>query len=76
MAFKVAYLLVLIIGSTMTLTSVMDFADAMLLAMAFPNMIGLYIMAPEVKRMLKSYMDRVRSGEIRPYQPESSESAG
>ena len=54
-------------GSAMTLTSVMDFADAMLLAMAFPNMVGLYILAPEVREMLRSYRARVASGEISPY---------
>ena len=37
----------------------------MLFAMAIPNMIGLYIMAPEVRRMLKSYLARVKSGEIK-----------
>ncbi|RMF11791.1 MAG: alanine:cation symporter family protein, partial [Alphaproteobacteria bacterium] len=66
-AYKVAYLLVLIVGSSMQLTSVMDFADAMLLAMAFPNMVGLYIMAGEVKRDLDLYLAKVKRREIRPY---------
>ena len=65
--YKSAFLLTIVAGSGMQLTAVMDFADAMVLGMAFPNMVGLYIMAPEVKRMLKSYMERVASGEIRPY---------
>ncbi|MFZ5609134.1 MAG: alanine/glycine:cation symporter family protein [Pseudomonadota bacterium] len=73
LAFKLAYLVVLIIGASMNLTAVMDFADAMLLAMAFPNMIGLYVMAPQVKRMLASYMARVKSGEIRPYAVQPAE---
>ncbi|MEM8798603.1 MAG: alanine/glycine:cation symporter family protein [Pseudomonadota bacterium] len=63
-SYKATYLVVLVIGASMNLSAIMDFADAMLLAMAFPNMIGLYIMAPEVKRMLKSYKERIRSGEI------------
>lgn len=73
LAFKVIYLGVLIIGSSMTLTAVMDFADAMILAMAFPNMIGLYIMAPKVKRMLDSYITRIKSGEIKAYATEPAE---
>ena len=64
-AYKVAFLAALVIGSAMHLTSVFNFADSMLLAMAVPNMIGLYIMAPEVKGMLKSYLRRVKSGEIK-----------
>ena len=51
----------------MQLTSVMDFADAMVLAMAFPNMIGLYIMSGEVKSMLDSYRARIAKGDIQPY---------
>jgi len=47
--------------------SVMDFADMMILAMAFPNIIGLLILAPEVWADLKSYMSRVKSGEIKRY---------
>ena len=45
----------------------MDFADAMVLAMAFPNMIGLYIMSGEVKSMLDSYRARIAKGDIQPY---------
>ncbi|MGD8325767.1 MAG: alanine/glycine:cation symporter family protein [Sphingomonadales bacterium] len=73
LTFKVVYLLVLIIGSSMTLTAVMDFADAMILAMAFPNMIGLYILAPKVKGMLDSYLTRLKSGEIKQYVAEPAE---
>ncbi len=67
LAFKLFFLAIVIVGSSMQLTSVMDFADAMILAMAFPNMIGLYIMAGEVKSMLDSYRARIASGEIQPY---------
>ena len=64
--YKVAFLGALVVGSAMQLTSVFGFADSMLLAMAVPNMIGLYIMAPEVKQMLNSYLARVKSGAIKP----------
>lgn len=66
-AYKTGFILTIIIGSGMQLTAVISFADAMILGMAIPNMVGLYVMAPEVRRMLKSYMQRVASGEIRPY---------
>jgi len=75
LAFKVAFLSVVVIGSAMQLTSVMDFADAMLLAMAFPNMIGLYIMSGEVKRMLDDYLGRIRSGVLKPYKERAPEPA-
>lgn len=65
LAYKVSFIAALIIGSAMTLNSIFSFAAAMLFAMAVPNMIGLYIMAPEVREMLKSYLARVKSGEIK-----------
>jgi len=75
LAFKLAFLIVLVIGSAMQLTSVMDFADAMLLAMAFPNMLGLYIMSGEVKSMLDDYLGRIRSGALKPYAERAPEPA-
>lgn len=68
--FKLAFLATLIIGSSMQLNSVMGFADSMILAMAFPNMIGLYIMSGEVKKMLDDYLARVKSGQIAQTKPQ------
>ncbi len=64
--FKICYLAILVVGSSMTLGSVIDIADALLLAMGFPNILGLYIMRKEVKGLLSSYLSRVKSGEIKP----------
>ena len=47
--------------------SVFDFGDAMIFAMCFPNVLGLYFMAREVKEDLGDYMRRVKSGEIKRY---------
>ena len=48
----------------MSLGPVIDFSDAMIFLMAIPNVIGLYILMPEVKRDLKIYQAKLRSGEI------------
>ncbi len=61
------YLFFVVIGSASNLGSVMSFADMMILSMAFPNLIGLLILAPEVYKDMKSYMDRVKSGEVKKY---------
>jgi AGCS family alanine or glycine:cation symporter len=45
----------IIIGSSIQLSAVLDFADALIFVMAIPNLLGLYILAPEVKRDLKIY---------------------
>ncbi len=67
--YKFTYLLVIVIGSAMQLTAVMDFADAALLALGFPNLIGLFILRKEVKALLDDYWSRLKAGQIRPYVP-------
>ena len=63
-SFKAMFCLFVIIGCTIPLASVLDFSDAMIFAMCIPNIVGIYFLAPIVKREMKSYMDRVKSGEI------------
>lgn len=62
--YKLFFCLFIIIGSASSLNSVMDFGDAMIFAMAFPNIIGLFLLAPEVKTELARYVGKIRSGEI------------
>ena len=61
------FLVFIIIGSASNLGSVIAFSDMMILSMAFPNILGLLILAPEVKRDLVSYMKKLKSGEIKRY---------
>ena len=53
--FNMIYCLFIIIGSAMNVQSIIDITDAMMIAMCVPNIIVLYIMAPEVNKELKSY---------------------
>lgn len=55
LAYKVFFCLCVIVGSTANLTSVINFTDAMVFAMAVPNLIGLYILAPTLKSDLRRY---------------------
>ena len=63
--YKLIFLVFIVIGSSSTLSAVMDFSDMMILAMAFPNIIGLYILSKEVRLDLKDYLLRVKSGAIK-----------
>ena len=65
LAYKTLFCLFVVIGSAISAQSVFDFGDAMIFAMCFPNMLGLYFLAGEVKHDLNDYMKRVRSGEIK-----------
>lgn len=63
--FKVFYLGMVVVGCTMQLNSIVDLADGLLFIMAIPNLIGLYLLAPVVKRELEGYLARVKSGTVR-----------
>ncbi len=65
--FQLIFLSAIVIGASSALDVVMDFADMMILCMALPNIIGLVILAPEVKRDMKYYFQRLKSGEIKAY---------
>ena len=62
--YKMFFLIFVVIGSSIGLGAVLDFSDMMILAMAFPNIIGLYILSGEVKKDLKDYRGKLKSGEL------------
>jgi AGCS family alanine or glycine:cation symporter len=66
-SYKAIFCVFVIIGSAISAKSVFHFGDAMIFAMCFPNVLGLYLLAPEVKADLKDYLARVKSGEIIQY---------
>ncbi|WP_151703641.1 alanine/glycine:cation symporter family protein [Nitrincola alkalilacustris] len=64
MAYNFVFCIFIVIGSSMSLGPVIDFSDSMLFAMAIPNIIGLYLLMPVVKRELNAYWAKIDSGEI------------
>lgn len=62
--FKLVFCGFIALGCMIELLAVLDFADAMVFLIAVPNIIGLYLYAPEVKRDVADYMSRVRNGEV------------
>lgn len=65
--FTLLLLLCVVIGASSTLTAVITFLDMVMITLAIPNVIGLIILGPEIKRDLKDYMQRLRAGEIKRY---------
>lgn len=63
--YKIFYLSMTVVGVTLNFAQLVDFADAIYFLMAVPNVIGLYMLAPVVKREMISYFARLKSGEIR-----------
>lgn len=63
-AYKMLFLVFVVIGASVSLGAVLDFSDMMILAMSFPNIVGLYIMSGEVKIDLKSYWTKLKSNQL------------
>ena len=62
--YKVLFLLFIVVGASMQLGSVIKFSDAMVFAMAFPNILGLYFLLPVVRRELDTYWADYRAGRL------------
>lgn len=67
LSYKAVFCVFVVVGSAISASSVFDFGDAMIFAMCFPNVLGLYFLAGEVKGDLGDYLRRVKSGEIKRY---------
>lgn len=56
MVYKILFLLFIVVGAASTLDAVIRFSDAMILALVFPNMIGLIMLYPKVKAEMNRYL--------------------
>ena len=59
LVYKVLFLLFVVIGAAATLDAVIKFSDAMILALVFPNMIGILLLFPKVREEMKRYLDAI-----------------
>jgi len=57
-------LMFIVLASIVSAGNILDFSDLLLLAMAFPNMIALYLLQGKVSQALKEYLAKLRSGEM------------
>lgn len=64
MVYRVVFLGFVVLGSVLKIGSVLDFSDFMILGMAFPNILGLVLLTPQVRERLADYMKRYRAGEF------------
>ncbi len=59
--FNLFYCGCAIVGCATTLAAILKFSDAMIFAMSFANLIGLYFLAPGLRADLDAYWARVRA---------------
>lgn len=65
--YKVLFLTFTFLGSVITATQVLNFGDLMILGMAFPNLLGVYILSGKVRAMLRDYWQKYQAGEFQVY---------
>ena len=61
LTYKILFLVFVVIGAAASMKSIWNFSDAMIFAMVFPNMIGLFFLFPVVKKQLKRYLEAIKS---------------
>lgn len=64
MAFRLIFVAFIVIASVTSASNLLDFSDLLILSMAFPNFIGLYLLNGNVKQELDEYLEKLRSGEL------------
>lgn len=62
--YKAIFIGFVIIASIASAGNLLDFTDLLVLAMAFPNLIGLYVLSGKVKVALVEYQAKLKSGEL------------
>jgi AGCS family alanine or glycine:cation symporter len=65
--YKLLFLFFIVVGSSMQLGSVIGFSDAMIFAMAFPNILGIYFLLPVVRRELDEYWADYKAGKLKKF---------
>jgi len=61
MVYKILFLLFVVIGAAASMGSIWKFSDAMIFAMIFPNMVGLFFLFPIVRKQLTRYLDAIKA---------------
>ncbi|TFG79048.1 MAG: alanine:cation symporter family protein [Flavobacteriales bacterium] len=61
LCYKFLFVAFIIIVASASMGAVFAFSDAMILALVFPNMIGLLILFPRVKEELNKYLDAIKT---------------
>ncbi len=62
--YKILFLFFIVVGAASSLGAVIAFSDAMIFAMVFPNIIGLVLLSPKVRRELKAYLNAIKIGKM------------
>ncbi len=64
MVYRILFVMVIVLASLVSAGNILDFSDLLLLSMAFPNFLALYLLQGKVAGALRDYMGKLKSGEM------------
>lgn len=64
LVFKLIFLCFTFMGAVINSTSILEFGDLMIFGMAFPNILGVYILSNDVRNDLSLYWAKLKSGDF------------
>ncbi len=70
--YKIIFCGFVALGCIVQLGPILDISDALVFLICVPNILGLYFLAPIVKREMESYFARIESGEIKNFRNSGS----
>lgn len=62
--YKLTFISFTVVSSVTSASALLEFSDLLILSMALPNLIGLYILQGDVSKNLKEYLTKWKSGEL------------
>lgn len=69
--YKIIFCVFVALGCMVQLGPILDISDALVFLICVPNILGLYLLAPIVKKEMVSYFSRIKSGEIKNFRSSS-----
>jgi AGCS family alanine or glycine:cation symporter len=64
LVYKLIFISFTVMASVTSASAMLEFSDLLILTMALPNIIGLYMLQGDVKANLNAYMAKWRNGEL------------
>ncbi|MFH1265414.1 MAG: alanine/glycine:cation symporter family protein [Planctomycetota bacterium] len=74
--YKCIFLGFVMLGSIVSASNLLNFADLMILSMAFPNILGVVLLSGKIRRALDDYWRRLKAGELEPGRMEREGTSG
>lgn len=74
--YNIFYILVIVVGATISLDTVVRFSDAMFFLMTFPNVLGLFFLAKVLRLEILGHQIRVGAGSVAPEHPDEQTGLG